>query len=408
MNNKTIMKGAGVLLLTAVLLLSATAVTANTNNLTVMQPATKAGHAASARGVVWDNDLTYEALLACQNDPTYGILGEDADDFQLTSTTPIDQVHWIGGYWNGNPGAIGMQITFCTDDGSGSYPGAVVWGPTIFTNAELNEQFVEQVSTSYYYSYDATLDPPLTCQAGQKYWIIFQGQQTFPPQSGVAGHSLVTLNEMLFRSTYFPYPDWTPGSSVFGVAYDIAFQLLQQGNPLTCDAGGPYSGQVGVAVTFSGSASGGTGPYTYAWDFGDGGSGTGENPTHTYTSAGTFTVTLTATDAASATATDTATATITGPVIEIGTISGGLGIKAEIKNTGTVDAAGLAWKIELTGGFILLGKSKTGTVDVAAGTTKTVKDFVFGFGKSTITVTAGSASKTATGTVILFFVTGVA
>jgi hypothetical protein len=406
MNNKTIMKGAGVLLLTAVLLLSATAVTANTNNLTVMQPAAKAGHAPSAKGVVWDNDLTYENLLACQLDPTYGELGSDADDFELTSTADIGQVHWIGGYWNGNPGAMGMQITIYADTGSG--PGAVVWGPTTYTYGELNEQFVEQVSTSYYYSYDAILDPAFTAQGGVKYWIGFQGQLTFPPQSGIAGHALVTLNEMNFKSVYFGYPNWTPGSVVFGAAYDLAYQLLTSGNPLTCDAGGPYSGNVGAAVTFSGSASGGTEPYTYAWDFGDGGSGTGASPTHTYTTAGTFTVTLTVTDAASATATDTATATITGPTIEIGTISGGLGIKAEIKNTGGVDATGVSWKIELTGGLILLGKSKTGTVDVAAGTTQTVKDFVIGFGATTITVTANAATKTATGTVILFFVTGVA
>lgn len=405
MNNKTIMKGAGVLLLTAVLLLSATAVTANTNKITVMQPATKVGHGASARGIVWDNDLTYENLLACQLDPTYGELGSDADDFQLTTTADVGSVHWIGGYWNGNPAPFGMQITFYADAGSG--PGAVIWGPVTYTNAELNEQFLEQSGSSYFYSYDAALDPTINCQAGVKYWIGFQGQGSYPPQSGIAGHSLVTLNEMNFKSTYFGYPNWVPGSTVFGVAYDLAFQLSTPVNPLTCDAGGPYAGATGASISFSGSASGGTEPYTYAWTFGDGGTATGQNPTHAYTAAGTYTVTLTVTDAASGTATDTAVATITGPTIEIGTISGGLGIKAIIKNTGTVDATGVSWKIELTGGFILLGKSKTGTANIPAGTEVTAKDFVFGFGKTTITVTAGTASKTATGTVILFFVTGV-
>jgi hypothetical protein len=405
MNNKTIMKGAGVLLLTAVLLLSATAVTANTNKITVMQPAMKAGHGASARGIVWDNDLTYENLLACQLDPTYGELGSCADDFQLTTTADVNGVHWIGGYWNGNPGATSWQITIYADAGTG--PGAVLWGPTTFPYANCNEQFVEQVSASYYYSYDVVLDPAFTAQAGVKYWIGFQGQLTYPPQSGIAGHALVTLNEMNFKSTYFGYPNWVPGSTVFGVAYDLAFQLSSSGNPLACDAGGPYSGATGASISFSGSASGGTEPYTYAWTFGDGGTATGQNPTHTYTAAGTFTVTLTVTDAASGTATDTAVATITGPTIEIGTISGGLGIKAVIKNTGTVDATGVSWKIELTGGFVLFGKSKTGTANIPAGTEVTVKDFVFGFGKTTITVTADTVSKTATGTVILFFVTGV-
>jgi hypothetical protein len=89
------------------------------------------------------------------------------------------------------------------------------------------------------------------------------------------------------------------------------------------------------------------------------------------------------------------------------TIKGGLGITATIKNNGTTDLTGLTWKIELSGGIILIGKTKTGTVDIAAGSSVTEKDFVFGFGKPTITVTAGDISATATGTVILFFVIGV-
>jgi PKD repeat protein len=69
----------------------------------------------------------------------------------------------------------------------------------------------------------------------------------------------------------------------------------------TANAGGPYSGTAGSAVTFHGSA---TDPgsadtaagFTYTWNFGDGSTGTGASPTHTYATAGTYTVTLTATD----------------------------------------------------------------------------------------------------------------
>jgi PKD repeat protein len=65
-----------------------------------------------------------------------------------------------------------------------------------------------------------------------------------------------------------------------------------------CNAGGPYSGDVGESIAFDGSAS--TDPdgtiATYAWNFGDGSTGTGATPSHTYATAGTFTVSLTVTD----------------------------------------------------------------------------------------------------------------
>ena len=104
----------------------------------------------------------------------------------------------------------------------------------------------------------------------------------------------------------------------------------------------------------------------------------------------------------------TSTFTIQKPVALIITIKGGFGISAVINNTGTTDLTNVGWTINLNGGFILLGKTKSGEIpSIAAGAQVTVKDLVFGFGKPTITVTAGTASGTATGTVLLFFVLGV-
>lgn len=194
------------------------------------------------------------------------------------------------------------------------------------------------------------------------------------------------------------------------VYYDD-ISLLPPGAPLTCDAGGPYTGQVGNAVQFAGNAAGGTAPYTFDWDFGDGSPhGSGQNPTHVYASAGTYTATLIVTDAAAHTATDSADVTITAPApnIVVDSVAGGFGVSAVLKNTGTADATGVSWKIELSGGLILFGKSKTGTTNIKVGESATVKSMVFGLGKTTITVTADTATKTATGTVFLFFVLKVA
>jgi len=57
----------------------------------------------------------------------------------------------------------------------------------------------------------------------------------------------------------------------------------------TCLAGGPYSGQVGIPVEFSGSMDG-CDPQYAMWDFGDG--DRGFDPTHTYETAGTYVVRL--------------------------------------------------------------------------------------------------------------------
>ncbi len=87
---------------------------------------------------------------------------------------------------------------------------------------------------------------------------------------------------------------------------------------LSASAGGPYTGETGVAITFSATASGGTGPYNYTWNFGDvSASGTGSSAQHAYTAEGTYTVTLTVTDSASRTAAATATVTVRAPPLEL-------------------------------------------------------------------------------------------
>jgi streptogramin lyase len=89
--------------------------------------------------------------------------------------------------------------------------------------------------------------------------------------------------------------------------------------PPVANAGGPYTGTVGVAVTFNGSGS--SDPQhqalTYAWNFGDNTGGSGVSPTHIYAQvAGAvsvkYTVGLTVTDTSGLNAQTTTSATIQG------------------------------------------------------------------------------------------------
>ncbi len=88
-------------------------------------------------------------------------------------------------------------------------------------------------------------------------------------------------------------------------------------------------------------------------------------------------------------------------------IKGGLGVTATITNNGAA-AITANWTIDLSGGLIILGKHKANSHSIAAGGSYNAKDFVLGFGSTTITATANGVTKTATGKVILIFVTGVA
>ncbi len=95
------------------------------------------------------------------------------------------------------------------------------------------------------------------------------------------------------------------------------------------------------------------------------------------------------------------------PVIEIGDITGGLfKVNAVIKNTGDAAATNVQWSINLIGGLIILGKESTGTIPtIAAGATADISSkLILGFGKTVVTVTADTATKSQNATVLLVFI----
>ena len=97
------------------------------------------------------------------------------------------------------------------------------------------------------------------------------------------------------------------------------------------------------------------------------------------------------------------------PDIQIGTVAGGVGkVTMEVKNVGDADATNVPWSIHVTGGILnRIDVTSSGNISTlaASGTTTVQTDkFIFGIGKLTISLTAGSASASKTGKILLILV----
>jgi len=145
---------------------------------------------------------------------------------------------------------------------------------------------------------------------------------------GTAGFGPTVSHTYLFAGTYVVTLTATDPSGLTNSAATTAV-IGGGGTALQVDAGGPYAGNVGTALTFSSSITVPNAFLTtglqYSWTFGDGSSGAGATTVHVYSSAGTFPVTVTVTGLGSSAAAQT-TATITA----------GLQVSAGISTSGKV------------------------------------------------------------------------
>jgi PKD repeat protein len=170
------------------------------------------------------------------------------------------------------------------------------------------------------------------------------------------------------------------GGSINYCSIKIQFPTPQ----MFISTGGPYNGELGDVIQFTGSARGGTAPYTWSWDFGDGTTSTEQNPIHAYTILGKFQVSLIVTDSSNPTLTktDITTATIIEKPCTIDLkISGGTRLLINVTNTGDEDLTNIHWNVTITGGLIIIPREKTGTMALlAAGDSTEISLSVFGFG----------------------------
>ncbi|PNX53024.1 MAG: hypothetical protein BV458_06685, partial [Thermoplasmata archaeon M9B2D] len=395
MTNEKFIKIAGVLLLSAILLFSAVAVTANTKDdraVVSLSGESKIVNTnpSTTRDVLYDNGLP-NGVNGLSVGVWPGYDREVADDFVATDNWDVTGGEARILTYSGTSSVNGMKMIFYQDAGD---------IPSTTTYASKDATITCTLTGNYYFSRPEILVActiESTSLAAGDWWVVFQPQHT--------ENCFILTSDVKGNSVYVSYPDlaypkWTNGYTVFAAYHDVAWLLIGGGGggdttpPVTtCTLdgdmeGGIYISDVTVTLTATDDDSGVN--YTmYKLD--DGAWTTYEDP-FVVTEDGEHTVYFYSVDNAGNIEDEKSeTFTIQHPAPSISiTIKGGFGVSAEIKNTGETNLTDIDWTISLNGSLIFVGKTKSGTIaSLAPGDTETVKTFVLGIGKTGIAVEAG-------------------
>ncbi|DAC72526.1 MAG TPA: hypothetical protein DSN98_04875 [Thermoplasmata archaeon] len=202
--------------------------------------------------------------------------------------------------------------------------------------------------------------------------------------------------------------EMNPGCDIDAVQ-NLAAESANQPPNIPTQPNGPGSGQSNMEYSYTTTT---TDPESqqvyYLWSWGDTNgtwigpfnSGAIAQASHTWAATGNYTVKVKAKDIAGSESGWSAGITVriqSGPLIEIGEITGGFGVSTTVKNIGDSEASNIPWTITLDGGLLLLGRQTTGMIaKIQPGFSPQIKsDFILGIGPVTIKVTADVAEKTA-------------
>jgi hypothetical protein len=236
-----LLKGAGVLLIAAILAFSTVAVTADTNEPTASccEGATETSSGSVqhvGQDIIWDNGGTFAGAncMSSQRDDCYPFISQVADDFWFEEETIVTDFHWYGCFWGGNPiDPMDFEIYIYADDGTGNAPtggGMPDPSPTALWAGFFPGVTGMPLDPNGFYSYEVILDPPFTAMAGEKYWIAAVSWFCFPPQWGWTVTDQLTGSPSVQGFPLLGMPFWAPHG--YG---DVAFYLTGEGEPPVAD-----------------------------------------------------------------------------------------------------------------------------------------------------------------------------
>ncbi len=260
--------------------------------------ATPTGSGGSGGTEVWINEFHYDNT------------GSDTGEFvEIAGTAGTDLSGWSIVAYNGNGGS-----SYDTENLTGTLPDqSNGFGTLSFAISGIQNgapdglALVDDSSTLVMFiSYEGSF----TASGGAANGVTSTDIGVSEPTNNPVGYSLQ------LSGTGAKYADFTWQSPATNTSATVntgqSFTGGSSNQAPTAEANGPYSGEAGVAVSFSSAGStDADGTITgWYWTFGDGNTSTLENPTNAYASTGNYNVTLTVTDDQGATDDDTATANI--------------------------------------------------------------------------------------------------
>jgi hypothetical protein len=150
--------------------------------------------AASADPIIWNQPAVNTGrLFSSENDTAAGGFGHFStvyDDFLFAGGATITDVHWTGGFFDGNEAAgnpSGFTIAFWADS-SGEPAAAPLLSEHFNGNAGQGGGFSCAGFPCFTYQIDP-LTTSFAAAAGTRYWISIVADQSFPPNWGLLAAS---------------------------------------------------------------------------------------------------------------------------------------------------------------------------------------------------------------------------